>query len=185
MKYMNNVLHTIADYLVNALRSAVIGDILAIAIVLAQGGDSVTLESLVSYAVVGITGGTFSKAAIEGAYALFGKRKALAYLLNALIVAIVILGFSYLIMGGMDGLPPLVIFLIFAIPEIASVILVHAELDEAESVAHAFLRRSDELTETDEQEGRGQFIDDIGSFMLRKRPIAPFAGTGGERRRIV
>jgi hypothetical protein len=155
MMHLKDTLHPIADYLVNACWSAAIGDILAISLALVQGRDSVTLEALAGYALVGITGGTCSKAAIESAYALFGERKALAYLLNALIVMAVILGFSYLIMGGLGGLPPLAIILIFAIPEIVSVLLVHAGLAESERVSGAFLRRRDELADRDKKEDRG------------------------------
>jgi hypothetical protein len=144
---MSDTIHTIADYLVNALWSAIIGAALAVALALVQGKNSVGLAPLGAYALVGITGGTCSKAAIEGAYALFGARKAFAYALNAVIVLAVILVFSYVIMGGLSGLPTLAVILIFALPEIASVLLVHAGLYEAERLNRAFMERRKKLDE--------------------------------------
>jgi hypothetical protein len=142
---MKHALAIVADYLVNALWSGLIGALLAVALALAQGQNTLSLSAAGSYALVGITCGTCSRAAIEGSFALFGASKALAYILNAAIIAAIILAFSLFVMGGFDGLRPVEFALIFGLPELGSALVVYATLDEASRLNRAFAKKRKEL----------------------------------------
>jgi hypothetical protein len=138
---MKRVAAIILDYAKNALRAAVIGVLLAIAVALALGESVLRLSDAGAYALIGLACGTCSKAAIEGAFSLFGARRLLAYVLNAAVIALVILVFVRVFYAGWAGLDPWIVLLIFALPEAASVLLVRAELKEALLLERAFDKR--------------------------------------------
>ena len=138
---MKRILSILADYLKNALASAAIGVALSIIITIAQGETSVSLELIGACALIGLVCGTCSKAAIECAVSLFSTRRPLAYLLNALIIAVVIVVLVQVLFHGFGGLDTWVIALIFAIPELTSVLLVGFELNEAARFKRAFDKR--------------------------------------------
>lgn len=137
------------DYLKNALQAAAIGGLLAVVVALAQGESVLRLGVAGVYALIGSACGTCSKAAIEGAFSLFGARRLLAYLLNAVVVAIVILVLGNVFFPGLGGLNPWAIVLIFALPEAVSVGLVRAGLGEAARFERALDRRRDSLDAKD------------------------------------
>jgi hypothetical protein len=133
------------DYLANALKSAAIGALMAVVVALLRGEGALRLDDAGLYALIGMTCGTCSKAAIEGALSLFGARRFLAYLLNGAVIAAVILAFVYLFLGGFGGMEGWAIVLVFALPEAASVVLVRAGLEEALCLERAFDERREAL----------------------------------------
>ena len=140
------------DYLKNALRSAAIGALLAILVALALGKSVLSLRDAGAYALIGLTCGTCSKAAIEGAFSLFGERRFLAYILNAVVIALGILILVRVFYSGFEGLDYRVVALIFGLPEAASVWFVRAELDEAARFKRAIDKRRSLLESEDEPE---------------------------------
>jgi hypothetical protein len=147
---MKRALVLILDYFSNALKSAAIGALMAVLVVLARGDSVLSLSVAAIYALIGAACGTCSKAAIEGAFALFGKKRFLAYLLNALVIATVILVLVYAFLGGFSSMEAWAVILVFALPEAASVFLVRAGIDEATRLEHAFARRRKSLDSGDE-----------------------------------
>jgi hypothetical protein len=148
---MKRISAILLDYAKNALRAAVIGALVAIAVALALGENVLRLGNAGAYALIGLACGTCSKAAIEGAFSLFGARRLLAYVLNAAVIAILILVLVHVFFDGFGGMDPWVVALIFALPEAASVLLVRAELEEALRLERAFDERRKALdTEEDE-----------------------------------
>jgi hypothetical protein len=150
---MKRLAIVILDYFVNALRSAAIGALVAVALALAQGQESVLLGVAGTYALVGVACGTSSKAIIEGAFSLFGARKSLAYILNAAIIMLIILLFVLIAKEGFGGMSIPVIVLVFALPEVASALIVRSGLREVARLSEAFDKRRDELDEEDGAEG--------------------------------
>jgi hypothetical protein len=144
---MKRLVTIFLDYLINALWSGGIGVLVALALTIILGSNEYGLSRAGLYAVVGAVCGTCSKATIEGSFALFGARRLRAYLLNALVIALVILAFNFTHYGKLSGLPPVAIASIFALPETVSAILVHHGLSEADRLQRAFERRHGELEE--------------------------------------
>ena len=144
---MKRALGILADYALNALRSAAIGVLVSFALTLAQGESALPLSLALSCALIGAACGTCSKAVIEGSVALVGTRKFLAYLLNAATTAAVVLGLTFVFFDGLVGLSPWAIALIFGLPEIASVFLVRAGHGEATRLRAAFEKRRSRLDE--------------------------------------
>ena len=136
-----------ADYLSNAAKSAAIGALVAAAVALIQGESSLSLGVAGIYGLVGVACGTCSKAVIEGALSLFGSRRRLAYLLNALITAGIILAFVFLFRGGFSGMRIEAIILVLVIPEVGSALLVRSGLEEVSRLERALDKRRDELGE--------------------------------------
>ena len=139
------------DYISNALKSAAIGALVSAAIALALGEGALRLDFAGACVLIGVACGTCSKAVIEGAFSLFGARRSLAYLLNAAIIAAIVVVAPYLFFGGFEGLEPWVVVLIFALPELASVFIVRAGLGEASRIERAFDKRREELEEGESQ----------------------------------
>lgn len=138
------------DYLVNALKSAGIGALLAAAVALARGEGILLLGDAGIYSLIGAACGTCSKAVIEGTLSLFGTRRLLAYIINATIIAAVILASVFIFLKGFEGMKAWAIVLVFALPEAGSVLLVRAGLDEALRFERAFEERREAL---DSEEG--------------------------------
>jgi hypothetical protein len=162
---MKRIAAILLDYLVNAFWSGCVGLLVAAALSLVPGTSEYGLSKAGLYFLVGVVCGSCSKATIEGSFILFGAHRLRAYLLNALIIALIILAFNFTHYGSMRGLPLLAILSIFAIPEAVSAILVRLSLDEAQRLEKAFARRREELEklsdgpgaeggETPEKEGR-------------------------------
>ena len=121
---MKRVSVILLDYIKNAFWAAAIGTLVAIAAAIAQGESILRPSDAGAYALIGLACGTCSKAAIEGAFFLFGASRLLAYVLNASVIAIVILVLVRVFFDGWAGLDPWVVLLVFALPEAASVLLV-------------------------------------------------------------
>jgi hypothetical protein len=137
----------VSDYILNALKSAVIGALVSIVITLSEGESALWLGFVGECAFIGVVCGTCSKAVIEGVFALFGAPRFLAYVLNALIIGVIVLILPCLIFGGFDGIKPWVIVLVFALPEAGSIFIVRAGLAEAESIERALEQKRAELEE--------------------------------------
>jgi hypothetical protein len=133
------------DYLVNALLSGCIGLLVAAALTIVLGSTEYGLAKAGLYALVGVVCGSCSKATIEGSFYLFGAHRLRAYLLNAAIIALIILAFCFVRYGGLGGLPLIAVVSIFALPEMVSAILVRRSLDEADGLERAFARKRTEL----------------------------------------
>jgi hypothetical protein len=134
---MKRVIGILAGFLVNALFSAVIGLLVAVAIALAQEESVLPLVFAGKCAAIGLLCGTASKTAIEGTYHLIGGRRLPAYLVNAVVVAVVIVAGVHLLFGDFSGIGPWAMALIFALPEAASLLLVRASLNEADRLERA------------------------------------------------
>ena len=148
---MKRALAIVGDYLLNALVSAAIGALLSLAVALIQGDGAIALSTAAGYSLIGLVCGSSSKAAIEGAFALFGRRRLLAYLLNAAVIAVVIYVFAGLVFDGFGPLEGWKVVLVFAVPEAASILLVRNGIREARKFEHAFESRRKLL---DSEEGR-------------------------------
>jgi len=146
---MKRILGIAWDYAVNALKSAVIGALVSVGIALAQGEGTLSLGFAASCALVGIVCGISSKVIIEGAFALLGPRRWIAYMLNAAVIAGIVIAYVLAFFGSFAGMSPWAVVLAFLLPEAASVALVRAELEEAIRLERAFDRRREELDESD------------------------------------
>jgi hypothetical protein len=146
---MKSILGIAWDYAFNALKSAVIGALVSAGIALAQGEGMLSLGFAASCALVGIVCGTSSKLIIEGAFMLFGPRRWIAYMLNAAVIAGIVIGYVLVFFGSFAGISPRAIVLAFFLPEAASVVLVRSELEEVIRLERAFDRRREELDESD------------------------------------
>jgi hypothetical protein len=82
---------------------------------------------------------------------VFREKRYLAYLLNALVVAVVIIASVQVFLEGFEGMETWAIVLVFALPEAASIFLVRMELDEARKFERAFKKRREAL---DIEEGK-------------------------------
>jgi hypothetical protein len=149
---MKHAVMIAGDYFLNALKSAAIGALVAVVLSLAEGEAAVGLATAGAYALVGMTCGTSSKAAIEGAFSLFGTRRFLAYILNAIIIAAVICVFVDVFYQGFGGMRPWVVVLVFVLPEAASVLLVRAGVEESLRLERAFEKRRNRIESEDEPE---------------------------------
>jgi hypothetical protein len=140
---MKRSLWLLADYFRNAYKSSMIGVLVAVAVALARGRNSLLLVDIGAYALIGAACGTCSKAAIEAAFSLLGRRPILAYVLNAVVIAAVITLLVYALFGDFAGLEPWLVALIFILPEVVSVLLVRAGIGEATRLERAFEKRRD------------------------------------------
>ncbi len=146
---MSKPLAIALDYAFNALVSAGLGALVAVGIVLARGESSVGLGLAAGCSLIGAACGTASKLTIEGAFALFGKRLALGYLLNAAIVALLVWAGASLVFGGFRGLGLPELLLCFLLPELASVLIVRFGIYEAKSLERSFEAKREELGDCD------------------------------------
>jgi hypothetical protein len=146
---MKRGLAVFADYLSNAAKSAALGALVAAAVAFIQGESVVNLGVAGTYALLGVACGTCSKALIEGALALLGAGRRLAYALNALIIAGIVIAFIFLFRDGFRGMRIETIILVIAMPEVGSALLVRSGLEEADRLKQALDKRRDELDEAE------------------------------------
>jgi hypothetical protein len=142
---MRKLLNVLWDYAINALMSAGIGALVAAALALALRESALNLAFAGRCVLIGLACGTISKSCIEGAFVLFGKRPPLGYAMNAVIVALVVLAMTKLLFGGLGGLSPWLVALIFALPEAASFLIVRKIVLEARKVESALGALREEL----------------------------------------
>lgn len=135
---MKRIMLIVWDYCKNAFVSAGIGLILLLVVKTVEAVSMLALREAFSYAFIGLICGTVSKAAIEVVSVLLGQLSKLAiYLINAVVIALLIAVLSGVFFGGLHDLSPLIICLLFIIPEAASIILVHHEWKEIEDLNKA------------------------------------------------
>lgn len=144
---MKRIIAISLDYLLNAAKSGTLGIVIALMVCLVRGSRVLVLSDAAFYALIGVVCGTCSKASIEGAFLLFGKRSALAYLLNALIIALVIPALVCGFRQGFDGMPLGIVILIFALAEGGSVLLVRGVIGEASRIEQAIEEKRKSLGE--------------------------------------
>lgn len=137
----------LVDYIRNALASALIGLLIAVALELAKGSVSLSFGVAGACALTGVVCGTASKAIIEGAFALLGRRPVLAYILNAVVILLIVSGFVVLYYGDVQGLSPMYIAIGFLGPVLGSSLMIHRALKEADEITEAFERKRHRLDE--------------------------------------
>ena len=142
---MKKLLGIACDYVLNSLGSAAIGGLVSLGIALAQGSWPPSAGLAASCALVGVACGTASKLTIEGAFALFGARRWIAYLLNAVVIAGIVVGYVHLFIGRLADMNAWSMLVAFAVPEGASLLIVRAGVGQALRLERAFDRRREEL----------------------------------------
>jgi hypothetical protein len=135
----------LADYVRNALFSALIGFLIAAALELARGSAGLSFVFAGACALTGVVCGTASKGIIEGAFSLFGRRPSLAYVLNAAVILLVVSLFVLLYFGDLRNLRPLTVAIGFLGPVLGSSLIIRGALKEADDLEKAFRRKRREL----------------------------------------
>lgn len=142
---MKKLLGIVWDYVLNALVSATIGGLVAMGISLAQGAGLPSPGFGASCALVGVTCGTASKLMIEGVFALFGPRRWIAYLLNATVIAGIVVAYVLVFFGTFEDMRLWSTLIAFAVPEAASFFIVRAAVEQSIALERAFKKRRDDL----------------------------------------
>lgn len=142
---MKNLFGIAWDYVLNALVSAAIGGLVSVGISLAQSEGLPSPVFGASCALVGVACGTASKLIIEGAFALFGPRRWIAYLLNASVIAGIVVAYVLVFFGTFQDMRVRAILIAFAVPEAASFFIVRAEVEQSIRLERAFKKRHDDL----------------------------------------
>jgi hypothetical protein len=140
---MKRLLIIAADYLFNAALSAMLALVVALLVCFLRGLGALPLSTAATYMSIGAICGSCSKLSIEGAFLLFGERKALAYILNFLVIALVLPLATFGLFGGFGDTPVWAVWLIFAFVEVGSVPIVYAYLDEASGIERALRKRNE------------------------------------------
>lgn len=132
---------SIVDYLANAAVSALVGLMVSVAIVVARGDAALPLDFAAACSLTGAVCGTASKGIIESAFFLFGRRPAMAYLLNAVVISLIVLGFIAIYFGDLSGLDLTILVLGFAGPIVGGSLIIHRAQFDAERMTDAFERK--------------------------------------------
>ena len=132
-----------ADYLLNAALSAMLALVVALLVCFLRGRGALALSTAATYMSIGAICGSCSKLSIEGTFLLFGERRALAYILNFLVIALVLPLATFGLFGGFGDTPAWAVWLIFALVEAGSVPIVHAYLNEASGIERALRKRNE------------------------------------------
>ncbi len=138
-------MRTLVDYLRNALASGLVGFLVAVALQLAWGSPCLPFSFAGACALTGAVCGTASKGIVEGAFSLFGRRRALAYGLNAAVILIIVSGFVAFYTGDLRDMGPATYVIGFLGPILGSSFLLSRALKDAENLTKAFERKRREL----------------------------------------
>ncbi len=142
---MRKLLGIFWDYVLNAIVSAAIGGLVFVGISLFQSEGLSRPGFAVSCALVGVTGGTASKLIIEGVFALFGARRWIAYALDMVVVAGIVVAYVLIFFGSFEGLNVWAVLTIFVVPEAASLFIVRFNLERTLRIQRAFDKLREEL----------------------------------------